>query len=107
MSVLELEAPITKRGQTTVPAAVRKALRVENGETIVYRVEDTGRVTLSRKEEAETDPVIKSFLAFLERDMQANPAALHPVTTEWLHRMEALVEGVEIDLDAPLSDDDE
>ena len=107
MSVMELEAPITKRGQTTVPAAIRKALRVENGETIVYRVEDSGRVTLARKEEAKTDPVIMNFLTFLERDMQTNPAALRTVTAEWLHGMEALVEGVEIDLDAPLSDDDE
>jgi antitoxin PrlF len=104
---MELEAPITKRGQTTVPAAVRKALRVGNNETIVYRVEDSGRVTLARKEEAETDPVITNFLAFLERDMRANPSALRPVTAEWLHGMQTLVEGVEIDLDAPLSDDDE
>ena len=107
MAVMELEAPITKRGQTTVPAAVRKALQVENGETIVYRVEESGRVTLSRKEQERTDPVVAGFLAFLERDMQNDPGALRPVTAGWLHGMDALVEGVEVDLDAPLPDDHE
>ena len=107
MPVMEIEAPITKRGQTTVPAAIRKALRVENGKTIVYRLEESGHVTLARKEPVKADPVIASFLLFLERDMMANPAALRPVGAEWLHGLEALVEGVEVDLDAPLPDDDE
>jgi hypothetical protein len=32
---------------------------------------------------------------------------LRPVTAEWLAAMETLVEGVEVDLEAALSDDDE
>lgn len=50
------------------------------------------------------DVVIASSLTFLERDMASRPEALVPVTGELLRRGEALVEGVEIDLDAPLTD---
>lgn len=107
MIVLEVEATITKRGQTTVPAAIRKALRVENSGGIVYRLEDSGQVSLVRKETVKADPVIGRFLSFLAADMMARPGALRPVTVEWLDHLKDFVKGVEFDLDSPLSEDDE
>ncbi len=107
MIVLEVEATITRRGQTTVPAAIRKALKVENSGGIVYRLEDSGQVSLVRKEVVEADPVIGHFLSFLAADMMARPGALRPVTAEWLDHLKDLVKGVEFDLDSPLSEDDE
>ncbi len=107
MVVLEVEATITKRGQTTVPAAIRKALGVGTSDSIVYRVEDSGKVSVVRKESDEPDPVIDNFLSFLAADMLARPEALRPVTVEWLDGIKDLVRGVEFDLDAPLSEDDE
>jgi antitoxin PrlF len=104
--VLEVEATITKRGQTTVPAAIRKALQVGGSGGIVYRLEDNGQVSVVRKELAYTDPVIGNFLSFLAADMMARPEALRPVTAEWLDGLKQLIEGVEFDMDAPLSDDD-
>jgi len=42
-------AKITSKSQTTLPLAVRKALNVSPGDTLVYRVSADG-VTLSRAE---------------------------------------------------------
>ena len=106
MIVLEVEATITKRGQTTVPAAIRKALQVGRSGGIVYRLEDSGQVSLVRKETADADPVIGNFLSFLAADMMARPESLRPVTAEWLDGLKHLVEGVEFELNASSSEDD-
>lgn len=108
MEVLEVEAAVTERGQTTVPAAIRKALHVENRGTVVFRLSGNGEVTLTRKPTEEIqDPVVGKFLAFLAKDMLAAPDRLKPVTVEWVEKMRSLVAGVEFDIDQPLSDDDE
>jgi antitoxin PrlF len=108
--VLEIEATVTERGQTTVPAAVRKALRVGKQGKILFRIEDENRVTLVRKESEEAaDPVVEAFLGFLERDMIARPERLRPVTRAWLDEARSLVAGVDYNIDEPLApeDDDE
>ena len=51
------------------------------------------------------DPVIANFLTFLENDMVRRPDTLVPLTQELLSRGQGLIEGVEIDLDAPLLDE--
>ena len=107
MAVLEIPATVTRRGQTTVPAAIRKSLDVFNdGGTIVYRLGDDGQVTVAKLETAE-DPVIGAFLVFIAKDMEANPRRLRPLTAGWLDGLSKLVEGVEIDMDEMLSEDDE
>ncbi len=107
MATLEIEATITERGQTTVPSAIRRVLRVGKPGTIVFKVAEDGLVTLANKEAETRDPVVQRFLTFLENDLKARPDALRPVTAEWLRDVEELVDGVEVDLDAPLSDADE
>jgi antitoxin PrlF len=107
MEVLEIEAAVTERGQTTVPAPIRKALQVGKRGVVVFRLSDDGQVTLTRKVETEPDPVVGKFLAFLTKDMMANPSQLRPVTADWLASVRELVAGVEYDIDRPLSDDDE
>lgn len=103
MQPVEIEATVTERGQTTVPAAIRRILGMPRpGGTIVFRLGEDGQVTLTRKAEPHADPVIGDFLAFLERDMRARPDALRPVTAGWLEEAKALVANVELDLDAPL-----
>ncbi len=47
-------AKITSKSQTTVPAAVRAALRAKPGDTLVYRVGPEG-VTVSRAEPLDRD----------------------------------------------------
>jgi len=105
MTTLEIEATVTERGQTTVPAPIRKALKIGKRDAIVFRLGSDGQVTVARKIAAEPDPVIGQFLAFLAADMIANPQTLRPVAANWVEGLSALVEGVELDLDAPLRDD--
>ena len=42
----------------------------------------------------EEDPVVGAFLAFLERDIAANPKAITPVEAETIARAGAVTEGV-------------
>ena len=105
-ALLEIEATITERGQTTVPSAIRKALGVGRNDKVMFRQMDDGSVVIApvSADREAADPVISNFLAFLERDMAARPAALVPLTGELLERGKALVEDVKVDLDAPLED---
>lgn len=106
-ALLEIEATITERGQTTVPSAIRKALGVGKQGKVVFRHMDDGSVIIARKPSRERldDPVISNFLAFLERDMSEHPAALVPLSGKLRDRGAALVKGVDFDLDAPLTDE--
>ena len=102
---LEIEATITERGQTTVPAAIRKMLGVQKG-AIVFKGMPDGTVVIEPKpEEPEEDPVIAKFLEFLERDIAKNPQNLVPLTQEMLDEVDELIGDMDIDLDAPIEDD--
>ena len=106
--VLEIEATVTERGQTTVPAAVRKALRVGKRDKIIYRIDAESHVSMLRKEnDAAADPVVEAFLGFLERDMLAHPKRLRFVNRGWLQDVRSLVDGVEYDLNKPLAPEDD
>ena len=107
MPLMEIEAAVTERGQTTIPAAIRKLLRVDRRSSVVFRVTEDGDVMLTAKPDpADTlDPVVAGFLAFLEADMAKNPGRLRSVTTDWLRALQDLVAGVEVDLDAPLPEE--
>ena len=102
---LEIEATITERGQTTIPAAIRKMLGVSKG-AIVFKGMPDGTVVIEPKvEEPEEDPVIAKFLEFLERDIANNPQNLVPFDQALMDEVKELVAGVEVDMDAPLEDD--
>jgi antitoxin PrlF len=107
MALMEIEAAVIERGQTTIPAAIRKLLRVDRRSSVLFRVTESGDVTLAAKPDAaETvDPVIASFLAFVEADMARHPDRLRSVTVEWLRDLENLVSDVEVDLDGQLPEE--
>lgn len=106
--VLLLESTLTSRGQTTIPSPVRKALGLRESDKIRFTLRPDNTVTLTRATLVpETDPLIDRFLAFLEQDALDHPARIQAVTPTLVTRAQSLVEGVPIDLDAPLSDDDE
>lgn len=67
------------------------------------RLEALGRVT----PDPEDDPVIGQFLAFLDKDMHDQSEGLKPLTHALVAEIRELVEGVEIDLRAPLGNDNE
>lgn len=106
-SLLITESTLTDRYQTTVPDAVRRALHLGKREKIRYTIQPDGNVLMSRVDPDEADPVLGSFLSFLANDMQANPQRLKAATPELVSRIQSLIDGIEVDLDAPLDDEDE
>jgi len=105
---LEVESTLTDRYQTTVPETVRRALRLGKRDKIHYSIRPGGEVVLTRVETSPgDDPVLGNFLDFLARDIGSHPDRLQAVDSDFVHRLQALVGGVEVDLDAALSADDE
>ena len=106
--ILEIPAAITERGQTTVPAAIRRMLSLGKRDRVVFRALADGTVVIARKDErAEVrDPLIGKFLSFLAGDMAADPRRIQPVSPDLVARGAALVAGVELDIDAALPDDE-
>lgn len=104
---LETESTLTERFQTTVPSVVRKALRLGKRDKIKFTVQADGNVTLSRAEQSETDPALDAFLSFLGHDIQSHPERIQPLSASMKDNAASLITDVDIDLDAPLSEDDE
>ena len=105
--ILKVESTLTDRYQTTVPDVVRKALGLSKRDKICYVIHADGSIKISRSEEIESDPILSKFLAFLAQDMEQNPQQIQSIEGETIDEIKSLVADVEIDLDAPLSDEDE
>ena len=103
------ESTLTDRYQTTVPASVRKALGLSKSDKICYTIHPDGQVTIAKAAltETENDPVLGKFLDFLARDMEQHPQQVQAIDPNLIQRAQALVVGIELDLDAPLADDEE
>lgn len=107
-ATFEVESTLTDRYQTTVPETVRRVLNLGKRDKIHYSVRPDGEVVLSRAARAAgEDPVIEQFLGFLACDMSANPARLQSIDSNLVQRIQSMTSTVEVDLDAPLSADDE
>lgn len=57
-----IQSRITSKAQTTIPAAVRKALGLKEGDLVAYRIEE-GQVVMTRAE-----PLDDPFVTFTEWD---------------------------------------
>ncbi|MBD2655433.1 type II toxin-antitoxin system PrlF family antitoxin [Synechocystis sp. FACHB-383] len=101
------ESTLTDRYQTTVPDPVRKALGLNKRDKICYTIEPNGKVWISRIDQEEQDPVLGKFLDFLAQDIEKNPQQIQAISSELVGRVQSLVSGVDVDLDAPLLDEDE
>lgn len=104
---LSSESKLTDRYQTTIPEKIRKALHLNKRDKIQYIVQANGQVLMSRVNDNKNDPVMDSFLNFLATDISNNPQHIMPMNAEFLVRVQALVAGVNIDLDDPLSEEEE
>jgi antitoxin PrlF len=105
-ATLELESTLTDRYQTTVPDAVRRALRLGKRDRIRYLVQDNGSVVLQRADD-EGDPVLGTFLNFLAKDIAKHPQRVKTIDTSLAKRMRSLTKGITVDLDAALDPADE
>jgi antitoxin PrlF len=107
-ATLEVESTLTDRYQTTVPETVRRALKLGKRDKIHYTIRPSGEVVLTRVEASDgDDPVLGQFLGFLAADITRHPERLQAVDAGLVQRLQSLVGGVDVDLDAALSADDE
>ena len=107
LAELKVESTLTDKYQTTMPGVVRKALGLKKRDRISYTILPQGDVLLSRVMEAAEDPAIGAFLSFLARDISHNPGHIRALDASLRARLCELVDGVELDLDAALSPEDE
>lgn len=107
-TTLQLESTLTDRYQTTVPETVRRVLKLGKRDKIHYVIQPDGAVLIMRSAPSEdNDPLLDSFLKFLAHDMKAHPEQIQKLDNELLDRIRKLTSNVGIDLDAPLSAEDE
>ena len=107
-TTVEVDSTLTDRYQTTVPETVRRVLHLGKRDKLRYSIRPNGEVVLSRADTVPVnDPVLGAFLAFLAKDLAAHPEQLQALDTGLLDRLQSLVGGVRVDLDSPLSADDE
>lgn len=105
--VLEIPATITARGQTTVPAAIRRLLGLGKSGQIVFRRLPDGTITVAKADPpVEEDPALSPFLSLIERDLKKRPGAIQPITRDLYRRAVDLVDGIAVDLDKPLPSDE-
>lgn len=109
MSQLSLNShsKLTTRYQTTIPQVVREVLGLEKHDRICYTVQSNGKVLISREEKVDEDPVLANFLTFLANDIIQNPQNIKEIDSDLYDRIQSLVSNVDIDLDSPLSEEDE
>lgn len=101
------ESTLTDRYQTTIPDPIRKVLGLNKRDKISYTIEADGKVVLSRAENNESDPILGKFLSFIAQDIETNPQHLQAISPDLVNHAQSLVSEVEIDLEAPLLDEDE
>jgi antitoxin PrlF len=107
-ATLEVESTLTDRYQTTVPETVRRALHLGKRDKIHYTIRPGGEVVLSRADTSEgNDPVLGQFIGFLARDIANHPERLQALDADFVKHLQSLTDGIEVDLDAALSADDE
>jgi antitoxin PrlF len=104
---LSSESTLTDRYQTTIPDPVRQALGLNKRDKISYTIQPDGQVTIAKVEQTENDPILDRFLVFLAQDMEKNPQHLQALDSAWVNRVQALVADVDLNLDAPLLEEDE
>lgn len=107
-TTLDVESTLTDRYQTTVPETVRRALKLNKRDKIHYSIRPDGAVLLTRADEPkDEDPLLGQFLNFLADDLSRHPEHLKSMDTGLVMRIQSLVGHLEVDLDAPLSAEDE
>ncbi len=108
IQILQVESTLTDRYQTTVPEIIRRALRLGKRDKIQFSIRSNGEVVLSRSDRSgDDDPVLGTFLEFLARDVVNHPERLEVVDQSFMDRIFSAVGECDIDLDAPLSAEDE
>ena len=78
MNPNEEESSLTDRYQTTVPSRIRKALGLRKKDKLKWFIDESGGILVqkARAEDTHSDPVLDSWLDFLEKDILDHPERL-------------------------------
>lgn len=107
-SLLEAESTLTNRYQTTIPEMVRSALHLEKWDKIRYSIRSNGEVVLTRIDTAENnDQILENFLLFLANELKKHPYRIQTMDSCFIQRLQALTQTIDINLNTPLSADDD
>lgn len=101
------ESTLTDRYQTTIPEPIRKVLGLNKRDKVQYTIQPNGQVVISRADKTQDDPILGQFLSFLAQDIERNPQHIRAISSDLVSRVQSLVAGIDLDLDAPLVDEDE
>lgn len=105
-ATLQLESTLTDRYQTTVPDAVRRALKLGKRDKIRYLLQPDGAVVMARADGDVDDPALGAFLGFLASDLVTHPQRVTGLDIGLRKRLQSLVGKIEVDLDAALPDEE-
>ena len=107
-TIFQAEAALTDQYQTTVPAPIRKALKLEKRDRISFEIESDGSVLLRKAKAAEhRDPLLDGLLSLLAKDIQDRPSRIRRMSDDFRNEVQKLVKGVDTgDVNAPLPDDE-
>ena len=104
-NIFEIPATITARGQTTVPAAIRKMLALGTNDQVLFKALADGTVVIEKRRfKTDEDRVLDAFLDLLAKDIEDHPERLKALDADRIAYAMSLVEGVEVDLDLSLDD---
>lgn len=97
---IEEVSTITATGQTTVPKAVRRALGVDYGGKIAFRIEG-GHVTVHNPKAAHRDPALAAFLGMIEKDIAAG-RHVRDLPSTLVTTMQRAIKEVDVNFNEPL-----
>ncbi|CAH7265926.1 Antitoxin PrlF [Vibrio chagasii] len=95
--ILQKEATLTERFQTTIPKEIRTALSLGKGDKITFELNSDNTVSLIKN--THTDPALTSFLNLLERDIIEHPEKLTITTQSEKEEIDSLLDGLNVNLD--------
>lgn len=102
MSDSSITSTLTDRYQTTIPLAVRQQLGLGKRDQLSYRIGAGGEVLIARAQAQVPDPVLGTFLQFLENDLRGRPQALRALDDGMYQELSGLMGDLEVDLEAAL-----
>jgi len=102
-AIIEKTCAVTRKGQTTLPLAVRQLLGVSEGGQIVVRAEGR-RVTIEKVEAEHSDPAIEAFLRLIANDL-ATERNVGTLPDDLLESLRHALKDVEVDLNEPIEGD--
>lgn len=104
----KVESTLTERYQTTIPASVRRALRLNKRDKVSYEIRSNGEVVLTRAgADIEASSNLEQFLDMLAQNICSHPEHLQSFEADVVKRSNMLVHGIKVDLENPLLEDDD